>query len=66
MAGITAGRLLGSGFKGGLIGAGAAIAAVIGFNTTRSPDRQTVEGIDNTTLMVIALSVVAFAWLTSK
>lgn len=66
MAAIPSAKLLTTGFRGGLIGAGAALGTVVVFNATRSPDQQTVQGIDNRTLMVIALSVVAFAWLTQR
>lgn len=63
---ISTTRLMGTGWRGVAIG-GALTAAVIAINNwTRSPDKQTVEGIDNTTLMFLAGAVVIVAWLGSR
>lgn len=63
---ISTNRLIGAGWRGVLVGGALTAAGIAANNLTRNPDKQTVTGIDNTTLIAIAVAAVAFAWLTSR
>ena len=64
--GFPASALMTSRTRGMLYGAGIAIAGIVGYNVTRGADTQTVEGIDNTTLLGLAAALVVFLYLTRK
>jgi hypothetical protein len=63
---ISTRQLMGSRSAGIAIGAITAVGAILGFNATRQPDQQTVQGISNQTLIFIAVAVVAVAWITDR
>ena len=53
----------------GLINFGAIATFVTGlsiWNYFRSPDTQTIQGIDNKTIMVLSVAAVLGIWLTSR
>lgn len=64
--GFRAADLMTSRTRGMLYGAGIAIAGIVGYNVTRDADQQTVQGIDNTTLLGLAAAFIVFLYLTRK